>query len=72
MYGLEKEFPFCANPDCVLYVRAGEPEVVGWGNWAQFSDGRIIGRTIYSGIYLCDICRNELRLISTFGLPVAM
>jgi hypothetical protein len=22
MIGLEKEFPFCSNPDCELYVRA--------------------------------------------------
>jgi hypothetical protein len=54
--GLVKESPFCSNPDCELYVRAGDPGVMGFGNWAEFPDGRIIGRNIYSGVYLCDPC----------------
>jgi len=29
MNGLEKEFPFCSNPNCELCVRAGDPGVVG-------------------------------------------
>ena len=29
MNGLEKEFPFCSNSDCVLYVRVGDPGVMG-------------------------------------------
>jgi hypothetical protein len=33
MNGLEKEFPFCSNPDCELYLRAGDRGVVGSGNW---------------------------------------
>jgi hypothetical protein len=59
MTGLEKEFPFCSNPDCVLYVRAGDRGVRGSGNWAQLPDGRIVGRSIYSGVYLCDPCGRE-------------
>ena len=59
MNGLEKEFPFCSNPDCELYVRAGDPGVVGAGNWAQLPDRRIVGRSIYSGVYLCDDCGRE-------------
>jgi hypothetical protein len=27
-----RDFPFCSNPDCVLYVRAGDPGVMGYGN----------------------------------------
>jgi hypothetical protein len=56
MNGLEKEFPFCSNPDCELYVRAGDPGVMGSGNWAELPNGRIVGRSIYSGVYLCDRC----------------
>jgi hypothetical protein len=59
MNGLEKEFPFCSNPDCELYVRAGDSGVIGSGNWAQFPDGRIVGRSIYSGVYMCDVCGRE-------------
>ena len=59
MNGLEKEFPFCSNPDCVLYVRAGDPGVVGAGNWAELPDGRMVGRSIYGGVYLCDPCGRE-------------
>ena len=59
MNGLEKEFPFCSNPDCELYVRAGDPGVMGSGNWAELPDGRIVGRSIYSGVYLCDPCGRE-------------
>jgi hypothetical protein len=59
MIGFEKHYPFCANPDCQLYVRAGDPGVMGSGNWAQLPDGRITGRSIYSGVYLCDLCGRE-------------
>jgi len=44
-----------------LYVRAGDPGVIGSGNWAQLRDGRIVGRSIYSGVYLCDVCGREWR-----------
>ena len=71
MIGLEKEFPFCSNPDCVLYVRAGDPGVVGSGNWAEFPDGRIVGRSIYSGVYLCDLCGREWRPVLTFQSAIA-
>jgi hypothetical protein len=67
MIGLEKEFPFCSNPDCQLYVRAGEPGVLGSGNWAQLPDGRIIGRSIYCSMYLCDVCRHEWRPVPAFA-----
>lgn len=48
--------PFCSNPDCLLHVRAGDPGVVGSGNWAQLAEGTLIGRGIYHGLYLCDVC----------------
>jgi hypothetical protein len=72
MNGLEKEFPFCSNPDCVLYVRAGDAGVIGCGNWAQLPDGRIIGRSIYSGVYLCDPCGRAFRPVRAFRLAADM
>jgi hypothetical protein len=68
MIGLEKEYPFCSNPDCQLYVRAGDPGVIGSGNWAEFTDGRIVGRSIYSGLYLCDVCGREWHPVEAFRL----
>jgi hypothetical protein len=72
MNGLEKEFPFCSNPDCELYVRAGDPGVMGSGNWAQLPDGRIVGRSIYGGVYLFDVCGREWRpvLAIRWGLAI--
>jgi hypothetical protein len=43
----------------VLYVRTGDRGVQGSGNWAQLPDGRIVGRSIYCGVYLCDPCGRE-------------
>jgi hypothetical protein len=70
----EKEPPFCGNPGCVLYVRAGDPGVCGTGNWAQLRDGRIIGRLLCGGIYLCDSCASEWRAVAVFNgdAPPAM
>ena len=61
MNGLEKDFPFCSNPDCQLFVRAGDPGVMGSGNWAQLPGGQIVGRSLYNGVYLCDRCGHEWR-----------
>ena len=63
---IEKEPPFCGNPGCVLYVRAGDPGVCGAGNWAQLGDGRIIGRVLCGGIYLCDTCACEWHPVAVF------
>ena len=71
MIGLEKEFPFCSNPDCELYVHAGDPGVVGSGNWAELPDGRIVGRGIYSGVYLCDSCGHEWQPVHAFRSEIA-
>ncbi len=60
MMGRQQDDPFCSNPACVLYVRSGDPGVVGSGNWAELSDGSIIGRGIYYGLYLCDRCHHAL------------
>ena len=46
---------FCANPDCVLHVREGDPGVHGRGNWAMF-DGRTASRSRYGERMLCDEC----------------
>jgi len=72
MNGLEKEFPFCSNPDCDLYVRAGDAGVVGSGNWAELPDRRIVGRSIYYGVYLCDSCGREWLPVDAFRFSVAM
>jgi hypothetical protein len=61
MNGFEKDFPFCSNPDCQLFVRAGDPGVIGTGNWAQLPDGQIVGRSLYNGVYLCDPCGHQWR-----------
>jgi hypothetical protein len=66
MIGLEKDHPFCSNPGCLLYVHAGDPGVIGAGNWAELPDGRIIGRSIYNCVYLCDACGREWRPVPTF------
>ncbi len=64
----ELDLPFCANPDCALHVRAGDPGVQGSGSWAQLADGRIIGRSSYCGVFLCDTCiRAELASDSLRG-----
>ena len=47
---------FCANPRCVLHVRAGDANVEGVGNWAQVANGLIIGRQQVGTIMLCDQC----------------
>lgn len=52
----ELDHLFCANPRCELHVRAGDPGVRGVGNWARLPDGRWVGRHVYHGILLCDVC----------------
>lgn len=53
---------FCNNPACDLHVRAGDPGVRGFGNWAVLASGLTIGRGLYHGVYLCDRCgRNGLK-----------
>ena len=32
---------------------------MGTGNWAELPDGRIMGRVLCGGIYLCDTCARE-------------
>ena len=56
MHEFEHDFPFCGNPHCELHVRAGDPRVAGFGNWARMPDGRIIGCGRYHGVFLCDAC----------------
>lgn len=47
---------FCANPECVLHVRAGDPGVTGEGDWAVLADGRTFGRSRHGNTVLCDAC----------------
>jgi hypothetical protein len=55
-HAFETDYPFCGNVRCELHVRAGDAGVFGFGNWARLPDGRIIGRGLYQGIFLCDSC----------------
>jgi len=43
-----------------LHVRAGDDGVKGVGNWAVMPDGRTIGRGLYHGLLLCDLCGHAL------------
>ena len=56
MHVFEHDFPFCSNPCCELHVRAADPAVGGFGHWAEMPDGRVIGRGLYDGKFLCDPC----------------
>jgi hypothetical protein len=47
---------FCANPDCLLHVRIGDPGVIGEGNWIVLADGRTFGRMRRGSEVLCDAC----------------
>jgi hypothetical protein len=67
---------FCANPGCILHVRPGDPQVHGSGNWAQLSDGTIIGRRRVELTMLCDRCaaramRGEISRISRSSASAA-
>lgn len=47
---------FCANPACVLHVRADDPSVAGHGPWALRLDGVWVGQTAADGVMYCDLC----------------
>jgi hypothetical protein len=66
MREFELDSIFCSNPDCELHVRAGMPGVAGRGSWAQLQDGRIIGRQIYCGVFLCDGCLQHWNAVAAF------
>jgi hypothetical protein len=60
---------FCADPQCVLHVRAGEPGVEGFGNWAVLPSGVQVGRGRYAGTYLCDQCGRAHRAVASAPSP---
>jgi hypothetical protein len=61
MHTFESDYPFCSNLRCELHVRAGDTGVDGFGNWAHLPNGRIVGRGLYNGVFLCDLCgRTEI------------
>jgi hypothetical protein len=66
MHRFELDLPFCSNPDCNLHVHAGMPGILGGGNWAVFPDGRIVGRSTYCGVFLCDACLREWNAVAAF------
>ena len=66
MRGFELDSAFCGNPDCELHVWADTPGVTGRGNWARMRDGRIIGRSGYCGVFLCDMCLREWTAVRVF------
>jgi hypothetical protein len=52
---IEDGLYFCANPACLLHVRAGDPGVHGRGNWALI-DG---------GIMVCEAARRACSAASS-------
>jgi hypothetical protein len=52
----EYDSVFCAVEECDLHVRPEDPQVRGWGNWAVFANGLIIGRRRIEDRILCDRC----------------
>ena len=51
-----------------MHVRPGDVGVLGGGNWAVLADGRILGRVLCGGIYLCDTCAREWVAVAVFEL----
>jgi hypothetical protein len=47
---------FCANPDCVFHVRAGDAGTHGAGQWASLANGLTVSRSLVGRTYFCDIC----------------
>ena len=47
---------FCSNPECVLHVRHGDPQVCGAGEWAVRPDGVVTSRRRVGERMLCDLC----------------
>jgi hypothetical protein len=45
---------------------------MGSGNWAQLLNGRIVGRSIYSGVCLCDVCGRDWQAVPTLGTSIDM
>ena len=60
---------FCANPQCMLHVRAGDPGVEGFGNWAVLPSGVLVGRGRYARTYLCDQCGKAHRAAASAPSP---
>ena len=60
---------FCTHPECVLHVRAGEPGVEGFGNWAVLPSGVQVGRGRYESRYLCDRCGKAHRAAASAPSP---
>jgi len=51
---------FCANPECHLHVCQGDENVIGTGQWAELSDGIIIGRQLVGRAFYCHDCATPL------------
>jgi hypothetical protein len=47
---------FCSNPRCAFHVRAGDPGVRGFGDWATLADGVTVSHRWIKGELLCDLC----------------
>ena len=55
---------FCANARCVLHVRAGDPGVLGAGEWAVRPDGVVTSRRLAGGRIVCDVCAGEAQRVA--------
>ena len=52
---------FCSNPACVFHVRADDPCVKGFGDWAILESGLTVSHRWIRGELLCDLCTRSHR-----------
>jgi hypothetical protein len=69
--GSEKSSRSAAIPTANFTCAQAIHGVMGSGYWAELPNGRIVGRNIYSGVYLCDLCGREWHPVHAFAVGVA-
>ena len=50
---------FCSNVDCAFHVRADDPRVKGFGDWAVLENGLTVSHRWIDGHLLCDLCASR-------------
>jgi len=50
---------FCSNPACAFHVRADDPRVRGFGDWAILENGLTVSHRWIRGELLCDLCARD-------------
>jgi hypothetical protein len=64
--GLNSILRFVATPIANFTCGRTHPVSRAGGNWARMRDGRIIGRSGYCGVFLCDTCLREWTAVRVF------